>query len=126
MIIVSNAIQGINFNLDTEGVETLIGALKNTLENQLFEIENIAFSDKKGHSTFRKLSLKIADDNTIQLKEKEIHLSLEIEDIEYSIELFKKTTIKGFFDSPEWLQVTNYSSKKGYYIYVFLIDNQHS
>lgn len=122
MIRVSYAIQGINFNLDIEGIETLIRALKKTTENQLFEIENVSFSDKEGNITFRKLCLNIGDDNTIKIKEKEIQLSLEFEDAEYSIELLTKSKNKRRFDSPEWLQATNLSNKKNYYMYVFFND----
>lgn len=121
MIKVSNALQGINFNLDTEGVETFIKAFESISDSQSFEIDKVIFTDKEGNTTFRKLLLKIEDDNTIKIKEKEIHLSLELEDVEYSFELFTKSKETGIFESPEWLQATNLSNKKNYYLYVFFV-----
>lgn len=120
MIRISTAVQGNNFHFDAEGLKVFVDAFKNLSAGKPREIGDIPFTDKEGTETLRKLRLDTGPRNTFKIGKREITLTIEPEDVEYSMELFENALDTETFRSPEWLQCVNLRNGKSWYLYVFL------
>jgi len=120
MIRISTAVQGNNFHFNAEGVKAFVEAFKNLSAGRPREIGDIPFTDKEGTETLRRLLLNTGPRNTFKIGKREITLTIEPEDVEYSMELFENSSVTKTFRTTEWLQCVNLRNGKGWYLYVFL------
>ncbi|WP_343634176.1 hypothetical protein [Fluviicola sp.] len=119
MIRLSHSINSINFTFDQDGLDAFIRLFGRLFAEKNAEIDRIPFLQKDGTESLIKLSFAIAGENTLRLSKNQLHITMEQEDSDDTLERFRQLRSNPEMLYPEWIQVKKLSNHRTVYLYMF-------
>lgn len=118
MIRLSHSLDSINFSFDREGIDQFIQLFGRLFSQKNAEISEIPFVQKDGTTCAVSMTFSIGSENTLKLSKTRVHITIEQEDVDDTLERFRHARSNPEILYPEWIQVKKLSNSKNAYLYV--------